>query len=317
MRSAKKLYYEMLRIRRTEEKLVEWCNSGLIKAPIHLYTGQEAVAVGVMAALEPQDEIVSTHRCRGHYLAKGGDLKAMMAEILGKTTGHCRGKGGAMHLFDDKAGLVISVPLVGASIAIAVGIALSSRMKGGNKIAVAFFGDGAVEEGIFWESLNFASVRKLPVLFVCENNLYATHSPILRRQPSESIVERIKPHSVRTCRIDDGNNVFQVLEVAQFMVNLVRQNQPGFIEACTYRFKEHWGVGEDWHLGYRSREEGEKWLAKCPLKQIEKILERAGVSRLEIKEINYLVDREVNEAADFAINSPAPFPEELLSEVGS
>lgn len=313
----KKLYYEMLRIRKAEEKLAEWCNSGLIKAPIHLYTGQEAVAVGVMAALKPQDKIVSTHRCRGHYLAKGGDLKAMMAEILGKVTGNCRGKGGAMHLFDDKAGLVISAPLVGASIALAVGIALSSKMKGEGKIAVAFFGDGAIEEGVFWESVNFASVFKLPVLFVCENNFYATHSPILARQPYSEIVSRVKAHNIYCHRIENANDVLEVRRISQELVEMTRNNQPCFLEACTYRFKEHWGVGEDWHLGYRSREEGEKWLARCPLKQIKDAFGEKGVSQLEIEEIDRLVDKEVNEAVDFAINSPAPSPEELLSEVGS
>lgn len=313
----KELYREMLLIRKAEEKLAEWYRSGLINAPIHLYTGQEAVAVGVMSALRSTDKIVSTHRCRGHYLAKGGNLKAMMAEILGKTTGNGHGKGGAMHLFDDDAGIVISAPLVGASIAIAVGIALSSKMKSEDKIAVAFFGDGAVEQGIFWESLNFASVHRLPILFVCENNLYATHSPILRRQPSEVIVSRISPHRVNTCHIENANNVLSVLESAELMVDRVRLNEPGFIEACTYRFKEHWGVDEDWDLGYRNREEGEKWLAKCPLKQIENIFKKRGIPQSEIEYIGCQIDQEVNEAAEFAIESPVPSFRELISEVWS
>ncbi len=300
----KKLYFEMLRIRRVEEKLTEWCNSGLIKAPVHLSIGQEAVAVGVMAALKPQDKIVSTHRCHGHYLAKGGDLKKMMAEILGKATGCCKGKGGTMHLFDDSAGHVISAPLVGASISFAVGLALSFKMKGEDKIAVTFFGDGAVEEGIFWESINFASVHHLPVLFVCENNLYATHSHILKRQPSENIAERVKPHGVNICRIDDANNILRVVEVATSMVDLVRKNQPCFIEACTYRLKEHWGVGEDWHLGYRSREEGEKWMAKCPFKQLQKVFDEEDIPQSEIVEMEKIIKKEINEAVEFAVKSP-------------
>jgi len=311
----KKLYFEMLRIRRVEEKLTEWCNAGLIKAPVHLSIGQEAVAVGVMAALKPQDKIVSTHRCHGHYLAKGGDLKKMMAEILGKATGCCKGKGGTMHLFDDKAGLVVSTPLVASSIAFAVGIALSSKMKGEDKIAVTFFGDGAVEEGIFWESLNFASVHKLPVLFVCENNLYATHSHILQRQPSEEIVWRVKPHNVHACRIDDANNVLNVMEIAASMADLVRKNQPCFIEACTYRLKEHWGVGEDWHLGYRSREEGEKWLAKCPFKQLQNVFKEEGILQSEIEEMDRAIKKEIDEAVEFAIQSPMPSFEDLNREV--
>jgi len=312
----KKLYHEMLRIRRVEEKLTEWCNADLIKAPVHLSIGQEAVAVGVMAALKPQDKIVSTHRCHGHYLAKGGDLRKMFAEILGKATGCCKGKGGTMHLLDDEAGHVVSVPLVAASIPFAVGLALSFKMKSEDKIAVAFFGDGAVEEGIFWESVNFASVHHLPILFVCENNLYATHSHILQRQPSENIAERVRPHGVNTCRIDDANNVLRVVEVAISMVNLVRKNQSCFIEACTYRLREHWGPGEDWHLGYRTREEGEYWMAKCPFKQLQEVFDEEGVPRSEIEEMEKFIKKEIDEAVEFAFNSPPPSQEELVSEVG-
>ncbi|MCX6813560.1 MAG: thiamine pyrophosphate-dependent dehydrogenase E1 component subunit alpha [Candidatus Azambacteria bacterium] len=312
----KKLYFEMLRIRRVEEKLTEWFNAGLIKAPVHLSIGQEAVAVGVMAALKPQDKIVSTHRCHGHYLAKGGDLKKMMAEILGKATGCCKGKGGTMHLLDDEAGLVVSVPLVAASISFAVGLAFSFKMKSEDKIAVAFFGDGAVEEGIFWESVNFASVHKLPVLFVCENNLYATHSHILSRQPSERIVGRIRPFISNACRIENANSVLNVVDIAETVVDEVRQNEPGFIEACTYRLKEHWGVGEDWHLGYRSRKEGEKWIAKCPFKQLQKVFNEEDISQSEIEKMDELIKQEINEAVEFAFNSPLPSQEELLTEVG-
>jgi len=317
MRLLKKLYYDMLRIRLVEEKLADWYTSGLIKAPVHLSIGQEAVAVGVMAALSPEDKIVSTHRCHGHYLAKGGDLKKMMAEILGKATGCCRGKGGTMHLFDDSAGHVISAPLVGASIAFAVGIAMSSKMKGESKIAVAFFGDGAVEEGVFWESINFASVFKLPVLFVCENNLYATHSPILRRQPYEEIVSRVKPHNVRTFYINNGNDVLMVLKAAREAVSETRKFKPCLIEACTYRLREHWGPGEDWHLGYRTIEEGDEWLAKCPFKQLRKVFDKSGnLSQLDIDGMKKMIKKEIDEAVKFALESPVPLENELLSEVG-
>lgn len=303
----KKLYYGMLKIRRAEEKLIELYNAGHIKAPVHLSIGQEAVAVGITVALTIQDKIVSTHRCHGHYLAKGGNLNKMMAEILGKATGCCRGRGGTMHLFDDSVGHVISAPLVGASISFAVGIAMASKMKGDGKVVAAFFGDGAVEEGIFWESLNFASVHNLPIIFVCENNLYATHSPILRRQPSEEIVSRIRPHRVKTYYVKNGNNVLAVLRAAKKAVYEARAfSQPSFIEACTYRFKEHWGVGEDWDLGYRSRKEGQRWIKKCPLKQIRKVMKISGISELEIETLNSLVEREVSEAAAFALKSPAP-----------
>lgn len=307
----KKLYYDMLRIRLVEEKLADWYTSGIIKAPVHLSIGQEAVAVGVMAALKPEDKIVSTHRCHGHYLAKGGDLKKMMAEILGKATGCCRGRGGTMHLFDDSVGHVISAPLVGASIPFAVGIAMASKMKGENKIVVAFFGDGAVEEGVFWESVNFASVKKLPILFVCENNFYATHSPILSRQPYNEIVSRVKAHNVFCRRIENANNVLEVARVSRMLVETARGNRPCFLEACTYRLREHWGPGEDWHLGYRTREEGDEWMAKCPFKQLRKLFGKEFPLSY-IDKMEKIINREIDEAIKFALESPAPSKEELL-----
>lgn len=308
----KKLYYDMLSIRLVEEKLVELYKAGHVKAPVHLSIGQEAVAAGVMAALMPKDKIVSTHRCHGHYLAKGGDLKKMIAEIMGKVTGCCRGRGGTMHLFDNSAGHVVSTPLVGASIAFAIGIAMASKMKRDNKIVVAFFGDGAVEEGIFWESLNFASVHRLPVLFVCENNKYATHSPILRRQPFSEIASRVESHNIRTFFARNGNNALSVFRVAQEAVRVTRNFMPCFIEAMTYRLKEHWGVGEDWDLGYRSREEGEIWINNCPLKLHKKVMKYAGITDLEIKEIEDAIEEEISEAVLFALNSPVPSEKELL-----
>lgn len=308
----KKLYYDMLKIRRAEEKLVELYKAGHVKAPVHLSIGQEAVAVGVMAALELRDKIVSTHRCHGHYLAKGGDLNRMMAEILGKVTGCCRGRGGTMHLFDSKAGHIISAPLVGASIAFAVGIAMASKMKKDGKVTVAFFGDGAVEEGIFWESLNFASVHRLPILFVCENNKYATHSPILRRQPYSEIASRVEPHHIKTFTIRNGNEVLKLLEAAQEAVRRSRNYAPCFLEAKTYRLKEHWGVGEDWDLGYRSREEGEWWMKNCPINNLRVVMLEAGISELEIKYLDDLVELNIENAMRFALDSPAPADSDLF-----
>ena len=311
----KKLYYDMRRIRRVEERLSELYLSGHIKAPIHLSIGQEAVAAGVMAALQLQDKIVSTHRCHGHYLAKGGDLKKMIAEILGRVTGCCRGRGGTMHLQDSKAGHVVSTPLVGASISFAVGIALASKIKQEKKVAVAFFGDGAVEEGIFWESLNFASVHRLPVLFVCENNLYATHSPILRRQPYHDIVSRVRSHNVKTFYVENGNDVLAVLQAAHEAVNRTRNYQPCFIEAQTYRLKEHWGVGEDWDLGYRPRKEGEYWMQNCPLENHKKVMKKRGIPDSEIKAVEDGIEEEIFDAVLFALKSPAPSEHELFSEL--
>lgn len=307
----KKLYYAMLRIRRVEEKLSELFDAGYIKAPVHLSVGQEAVAVGVMSALKEQDKVVSTHRCHAHYLAKGGDLKTMMAELLGKTTGCSSGRGGTMHLFDDNVGLTISVPIVGASIAFAVGIALSSKIKGEDRVAVAFFGDGAVEEGIFWESINFASMHRLPVLFVCENNLYATHSRLSKRQPSENIFLRVRPFEI-ICKKINGNNVTEVFRTSESVIASMRLlHKPGFIEASTYRWKEHWGSGEDWNLGYRSAAEGDCWKARCPIKNLKSILERMGESQWDFEIADELIKVEIEEAVRFAVESPAPLLKDL------
>ena len=311
-----RLYHEMLRIRMASEKLIELYNNGHIDAPVHLSIGQEAVAVGVMAALTPQDKIVSTHRCHAHYLAKGGDLKKMIAEIAGRKTGCCGGRGGTMHLFDNSVGHVISAPLVGASISFAVGLALSFKMRNEDKVAVAFFGDGAVEEGIFWESLNFASVHRLPVIFVCENNLYATNSPILRRQPYDEIISRVKPHKFSVVRVD-GNDILVVLASANAAVKMAKSGYPCFIEARTYRIKEHWGVGEDWNLGYRSREECEVWIKYCPLKNLYRELEKHSSNReflnSKITELEQSVKTEVDEAAEIALSSPSPTEKDLFA----
>ena len=204
-----------------------------------------------------------------------------------------------MHLTDDEAGFVVSAPIVGASISFAVGIALASKIKSEDKVAVAFFGDGAVEEGIFWESVNFASVHHLPVLFVCENNLYATHSPILKRQPEERIADRVFPHRVRVERVD-GNDVWAVREAALRAVFVATNKCPVFLEIRTYRFKEHWGVGEDWDLGYRSRKEGEEWMSKDPVKIYGQYFES------ETEEMEGRIKKEIDEAVDFALSSPIP-----------
>ncbi len=305
------MYYQMLRIRKVEEKLIELWELGELRSLMHLSTGQEAVAVGICNALTRNDSVVSTHRCHAHYLAKGGSLKKMLAELAGKEGGCCGGKGGSMHLFDPDAGMNLSVPLVGGSIPIAVGMALANKMRNKKKVSVAFFGDGAVEEGVFWESINFAAVHQLPVLFVCENNLYATHSHILKRQLSENIIDRIEPHGL-SCVIVDGNDVISVHEIAERLIGDIRQGfGPAFIEAKTYRWKEHWGPGKDWHLGYRSKEEGDKWKTKCPIGLLErKLVElKAGV---DIAKLGQAIDGEIEEAVAFAKQSPEPQKSEFF-----
>jgi len=308
----KDLYFQMLRIRRLEERLIVLWHSQEIRSLMHLSTGQEAVAVGVCSALRRDDSVFSSHRCHAHYLAKGGDMRAMLAELAGKAGGCAAGRSGSMHLLDPEAGMTLSLPIVGANIPFAVGVGLSSKLKGENKVSVAFFGDGAIEEGIFWESLNFASICKLPVIFVCENNLYATHSHILKRQPSRSISRRIKPHIKHTASVD-GNDVRAVYFLAKKMVDYARNHQgPCFIEALTYRWHEHWGPGEDWHLGYRSKEEGKKWKERCPIKILRESIIMEGVLEKDLAAMEKVVEKEIDRAVAFAKNSAEPDEKEVM-----
>ena len=299
------MYCQMLRIRKVEEKLIELWELGELRSLMHLSTGQEAVAVGVCSALTRNDSVVSTHRCHAHYLAKGGSLKKMLAELAGKEGGCCGGKGGSMHLLDPDVGMNLSIPLVGGSIPIAVGMALANKMRNKERISVAFFGDGAVEEGVFWESINFAVVHQLPVLFVCENNFYATHSHILKRQFNANIVDRIEPHGF-SCMTVDGNDVVCVHKTAERLIGYVRQGLgPAFIEAKTYRWKEHWGPGEDWHLGYRSKKEGDRWKVKCPIGLLkQKLIELK--TEVDFDRLSQTINNEIEEAVIFAKQSPEP-----------
>lgn len=300
----KKMYAEMLRIRMSEEKLIELWNLGLIHSPIHLSIGQEAVAVGVCNALTKKDLIFSTHRCHAHYMAKGGNLNAMYAELMGKEDGCSRGRGGSMHLFDLKAGVFLSVPIVGAGIPIAVGTAWSAKLKRINRVSVAFFGDGAIEQGVFWESLNFASLNKLPIIFVCENNGYATHSPLLKRQPSVDIASRMIPHGVPAVSID-GNNVQEVYQETKKMVARAQTGKgPSFMEAKTYRWQEHWGPKEDWHLGYRTEKEGKLWKERCPIKHLKGELIKNNIKQEYFEAMRKNIDKEIIKTVMFAEKSP-------------
>src|SRR5574341_1329612 len=209
-----KLFYEMLRIRMVEEKIAELYPEQEMRCPVHFCIGQEAVAVGMCAALFREDYVMSGHRSHGHYLAKGGDLKAMMAELYGKVTGCSQGKGGSMHLVDLSAGFLGATPIVGSTIPISVGTALGSMMRGERRVTAIFFGDASPETGVFHESLNFAALKGLPVIFVCENNLYSTASPLSVRQPEgREIFWLAKAHGVESYQ-GDGNDVIEVYTMA-------------------------------------------------------------------------------------------------------
>jgi pyruvate dehydrogenase E1 component alpha subunit len=306
----------MLLIRRTEEKIGDLYPEQEMKCAVHLSIGEEASAAGVCAALRGDDVIYSTHRCHAHYLAKGGNLKRMVAELYGKASGCCRGKGGSMHLADPEVGMMGSSAIVAGSIPLAVGSALAFSMKGNDRVAVALFGDGGAEQGSFSECLSFASLKSLPVIFVCENNLYATYTHISARQPKDNIHQRGEPYGVPGTEID-GNDVLAVYEAASQAVERCRLGKgPSLLECRTYRWRGHVGPDYDCDLGYRSKQELEEWMRRCPIMTYEKTLVSAGIcSQSDLDLIRGEVDEEVARAVTFAKSSPEPELDDLLQDV--
>ena len=234
------LYKEMLRIRFIEEAIANEYSKQEMRCPVHLSIGQEAIAVGVSALLSKHDLALSAHRSHAHYLAKGGDLKLMLSELYGKETGCAKGKGGSMHLFDLEAGLIAAVPIVGSTLPIGVGVAWQMVRKQIPGIVVIYFGDGATEEGVFSESLDFASLKNLPVLFVCENNLYSVYTPIeLRQNPLRKISQISKAHGIAS-KTGDGNNVEKVCSLTELAIEYIQdKREPYLLELSTYRWLEH------------------------------------------------------------------------------
>lgn len=300
----KKVYREMLRIRQFEKSLIDPILSKEIETPCHLCIGQEAVAVGICQDLNPDDYVFGNHRSHGHYLAKGGNMNALAAEIYGKTTGCCKGFGGSMHLLEIKSGFMGAVPIISATIPMAVGAALKFKMDHEPRVVVSFFGDGATNEGIFYESMNFAALHSLPILFVCENNLYSTHVPIRQH----CAVERLKNIASPFMHSEDinGNNVFQVYTKAKDFIDECRNGKgPFFMECQTYRLCGHVGPDDNVlgdHKDIRPESEIKEWEEKDPLKNWEKY-----ISETELKEIQ----AEVLAAHEFARNSNYPDEEEL------
>jgi TPP-dependent pyruvate/acetoin dehydrogenase alpha subunit len=311
-----KMYVTMVRIRRFEERVAELVISKEIITPAHLYIGEEAVATGVCSTLRKQDYVFSTHRSHGHYLAKGGDLKALMAELYCKKTGCSRGKGGSMHIASPEIGLPGSSAIVGGTIPIAVGAALAFSMQNGDAVSVAFFGDGAAHEGVFYESLNFASLKKLPVIFVCENNLYCTHLSVADTLADTNIYKKAEAFAMPGIRID-GNDITEVYETAKKAVENARQRRgPALIEAMTYRWRGHVGPYDDLDKGLRSKEELDCWMERCPIRMLEKhLLEQGAASQLEMNQINKTISEEIEKAVEFARESPQPDENDLLRDV--
>ena len=237
-----------------------------MKCPTHLSVGQEAVAAGVCTALMDQDLVFSTHRCHSHTIAKGGDFKLMFAELYGKVTGCSKGKGGSMHFVQPEIGMMGSSAIVGGTLPLAVGAALHAKRSNKNIVSVAFFGDGALEQGTFHESMNFATLFQLPVIFVCENNNIATCTPLKTRQPYPELYQRAQGYHMPGVRVD-GNKIEEVYFAAQEAVARAKAGQgPSFIEGVCYRWREHVGYKTDYHLGHRTQQELEEWMGKDPVK---------------------------------------------------
>lgn len=307
----------MLRIRIAEEGVAELVESGEAKAPCHLGIGQEAVAVGVSDALRPSDRVYGGHRSHSHYLALGGDLRAMMAEILGKASGASHGMGGSMHLYGPEVGFHGSVPIVGATIPIAVGAAIAARMDGRGDVAVAYFGDGACEEGVLHESLNLASVMKLPVIFVCENNLYSSHLDISLRQPFDSVGRFADVHRVERAVVD-GNDVVAVAGEARRLVARAREGGgPAFLEAVTFRWRGHVGANVDIDVGVRrSIEELNAWKQRDPVRRLADALgSDRNVDGAQVERIAAGIREAVKDAVEFARTSSYPAGSALMDFV--
>jgi TPP-dependent pyruvate/acetoin dehydrogenase alpha subunit len=311
------LFEAMLRIRLVEERIAQLYPEQEIRCPTHLCVGQEAPPAGVSAHLARSDMVFSAHRSHGHYLAKGGDLKAMLAELYGRVTGCALGKGGSQHLVDLDAGFMGSAPILASTIAVSVGAAWGARMRGESRIVVSYFGDAAVEEGAFHEAVNFAAVQRLPVLFVCENNLYSVHTPLAVRQPAgRSITDLARGHGI-AAEAGDGNDVEAVWRLAGAAVARARRGEgPSLLEFATYRHLEHVGPLGDLQLGYRSAEEHASWLLRCPVATYRTRLEAEGtLAPGAADELAQRIGRWVEDAVSFARASPFPPAEMLMQHV--
>ena len=303
-------------IRESEEQIAEWVEKGQARCPCHLGIGQEAVAVGVATALRHSDRLFGNHRSHAHYLAAGGDVGALLTEVLGRD-GCSRGMGGSMHLKSLQHGFYGSVPIVAGTIPIAVGAGIAAKMDRRGDVAVAFFGDGACEEGVLHESLNLAAVYSVPVLFVCENNQYSSHLDISLRQPSDRISRYAEAHHVRAA-IVDGNDVVEVARVSKDLVSGARNaSTPAFLEAITHRWRGHVGPKEDLDVGVRrSMPDLAAWKRRDPVRRLEEGLERSGLATREsLDTVKREVRRQVRTAAEHALQAPWPAESALLDFV--
>ena len=308
-----KLYKSMYRIRSVEEEIVKRYHEGRMRCPTHLSVGQEAVSAAFSQLVSKNDFAVSSHRGHAHYLGKGGSLKKFISELYGKSTGCSKGRGGSMHLTDLNVGFVGSIPIVSNSIPVGVGLSLSSKILGKKQITIIYLGDASIEEGIFFESLNFAIVKKIPVIFICENNFYSVYSPLSVRQPINREIYKM----VRGCHIKayktNGNFTNEVVSSFLKAKNFVEKNgKPVFLEFKTFRWFEHCGPNLDDHLKYRNKKELLYWKKNDPINILENFLiKKKWINNNSVKIMKNSITNRINSAFRYAKQSPFPKKEDL------
>jgi len=306
-------------IRDLEEKIAAHYSEGKMRCPTHLSIGQEGAPAALSVLLSDKDFAVSTHRAHAHYLAKGGCPNAMMAEIFGKATGCSGGRGGSMHLIDENVGFKGSTAIVGNTIPVGVGLALSQKMRKQDNLTVVYLGDGATEEGSFYESANFAVLKSLPVIFVCENNLYSVYTGLEKRQPKDRKIHQLAESIGLKSFHGDGNDVVQSYQIFQNAVNHIKQgNGPCFVELETYRWREHCGPNYDNHIGYRSEQEFLTWQQKEPIARFEQWLnENSQLSTNDFSASRANINTKIEQAFKFASESPFPKAHTMKNHVYS
>ncbi len=312
-KTAVEIFRTMVKIRRFDETVIQLYADGEIPGFMHLYIGEEAVAAGVCAALNKSDYITSTHRGHGHCIAKGGRPDYMMAELFGRKTGYCKGKGGSMHIADLDIGILGANGIVSGGIPTAVGAAVGIQYQDDDRVAVSFFGDGATNVGQFHEACNLASIWELPVIFVCENNLFAQTTPRTEHQKIKDVAARASAYDMPAVTID-GNDVIEVYQASKEAVKRARDGGgPTFIECKTYRWRGHW---EGDPQPYRTQDEVKEWKLKCPITRFRRyLIENKVMLKQDLESIDKIIEDELQEAVEFARSSPFPEPEEALDDV--
>jgi TPP-dependent pyruvate/acetoin dehydrogenase alpha subunit len=310
------LYRSMLRIRRIEEEIERRYHQDLMKTPIHLVIGQEASAVGCCSLLRETDLVYTSHRTHGAYLAKGGDLKRMLCEMHCRINGCAGSRGGSMHLIDPSVGMAGTSAIVGGAVPIATGAALAAKMKGEDRVVVVFIGDATTEEGVCSESLNFATLRKVPIIFFCENNFYSVQSPLSTRQPPRNLRLWAEGHGMPAVAVD-GVNVLAVQDAVSVAVDRARAGDgPTFVEVPVYRYRAHGGAGDDSRTGYRDEAERIAWEAVDPIKLFGEYLTRSSLlNKSVVDRMELALQSEIADAFEFALASPHPTEQDLYRHV--